>query len=43
MEKDPETFGIIGAAMDSLEQERLVFGSSENLCKSAKSVDEIYL
>ncbi len=30
-----------GAA--SLEQKRLVFGPSENLCKSAKSVDEIYL
>ena len=27
----------------SLEQKRLVFGPSENLCKSAKSVDEIYL
>src|SRR5256714_7855039 len=30
-----------GAA--SLEHKRLVFGPSENLCKSAKSVDEIYL
>jgi GxxExxY protein len=30
-----------GAA--SLEQKRLVFGSSENLCKSVKSVDELYL
>jgi GxxExxY protein len=30
-----------GAA--SLEQKRLVFGPSENLCQSAKSVDEIYL
>ena len=30
-----------GAA--SLEHKRLVFGSSENLCQSAKSVDEIYL
>ena len=27
----------------SLEQKRLVFGTSENLCKSAKSVDEFYL
>jgi len=27
----------------SLEHKRLVFGPSENLCKSAKSVDEIYL
>ncbi len=27
----------------SLEEKRLVFGPSENLCKSAKSVDEIYL
>jgi GxxExxY protein len=27
----------------SLEQKRLVFGLSENLCKSAKSADEIYL
>ena len=30
-----------GAA--SLEQKRLVHGSSENLCKSAESVDEIHL
>ena len=27
----------------SLEHKRLVFGPSENLCKSVKSVDEIYL
>jgi GxxExxY protein len=27
----------------SREHKRLVFGPSENLCKSAKSVDEIYL
>ncbi len=27
----------------SLEQKRLVFSSPENLCQSAKSVDEIYL
>jgi len=27
----------------SLEQKRLVFGPSQNLCESAKSVDEIYL
>jgi GxxExxY protein len=30
-----------GAA--SLEHKRLVFGPSQNLCKSAESVDEIYL
>ena len=30
-----------GAA--SLEHKRLVFGRSENLCKSVKSADEIYL
>jgi GxxExxY protein len=27
----------------NLEQKRLVFGPSQNLCKSAESVDEIYL
>ena len=61
MEKDQETFAIIGAAMEvhrelgchrglllnfggpSLEHKRLLFGPSENLCKSVKSVDEIYL
>ena len=88
MKRDPETFAIIGAAMDfvcfesvvvetkaitaltsadeaqlinelkatgmgrglllnfgatSLEHRRLVFGSSDNPRKSAKSLDEIYL
>ncbi len=69
MQRDPETFAIIGAAMEvhrelgrnelkatglqrglllnfgttSLKHRRLVFGPSENLCQSAKSVDEIYL
>jgi GxxExxY protein len=34
---------LLNFGATSLEHKRLVFGSSENLCKSAKSVDEIYL
>jgi GxxExxY protein len=34
---------LLNFGATSLEHKRLVFGASENLCKSAKSVDEIYL
>jgi GxxExxY protein len=34
---------LLNFGSSSLEHKRLVFGSSDNLCKSAKSVDEIYL
>ena len=34
---------LLNFGAPSLEYKRLVFGPSENLCQSAKSVDEIYL
>ena len=34
---------LLNFGATSLEYKRLVFGPSENLCKSVKSVDEIYL
>jgi|SRR6267143_3056564 len=34
---------LLNFGAGSLEHKRLVFGPSENLCKSAESVDEIYL
>ncbi len=34
---------LINFGAPSLEHKRLLFGPSENLCKSVKSVDEIYL
>jgi len=34
---------LLNFGASSLEHKRLVFGPSPNLCKSAKSVDEIYL
>ncbi|MEP6603912.1 MAG: GxxExxY protein [Spartobacteria bacterium] len=34
---------LLNLGSASLEHKRLVFGPSENLCKSVKSVDEIYL
>ena len=34
---------LLNFGAHSLEHKRIVFGPSENLCQSAKSVDEIYL
>jgi GxxExxY protein len=34
---------LLNFGAPSLEHKRLLFGPSENLCKSVKSVDEIYL
>ena len=34
---------LLNFGSNSLEQKRLVFGPSDNLCKSVESVDEIYL
>jgi GxxExxY protein len=34
---------LLNFGAPSLEHKRLVFGASQNLCKSAESVDEIYL
>jgi GxxExxY protein len=34
---------LLNFGADSLEHKRIVFGPSENLCQSAKSVEEIYL
>ncbi len=34
---------LLNFGAPSMEHKRLLFGPSENLCKSVKSVDEIYL